>query len=95
MVRRGFQEWVRPPLEREFTHDFMFGHKVGLKGITYVPINECYVFPAEHESLHDLTDTISHESIHSCIKGEDAGMDEDREERLVVAMMMAAEGVLI
>ena len=94
-VRGGFVPMVVEPPDREFIHDFAFARNPGVKGITFAPIFACYVFPQEHDSMEDILLTISHESVHACLKTEDTGLSEEREERLVVSLLMAQEGILV
>ena len=83
------------PMDKPFTHTFAFAKNPGVKGITFAPIFACHVFPQEHDSLEDIILTVSHESVHACLKTEDTGLSEEREERLVVYLLMAQEGLLV
>lgn len=92
---RTFVPMEPDPPDREYVHDFAFAKAPGVKGITFAPIFACYVFPQEHDSMEDIILTISHESVHACLKTEDTGLSEEREEKLVVYTLMAQEGILV
>lgn len=76
-----------------YTSDFRMYNPISVtKGETYSDMEQAWCNLSEHESIHEIIETIKHEDTHMALKRED--MNDDTEHVIIRKMTMIENGMI-